>query len=62
MNFGHIFEYSRFDFSDTGSIVYYDCVMNESGNFYTHIELNYSEGTLTYYANGVNKGKRWLTS
>jgi hypothetical protein len=63
MNFGHIFEYSRFEVVPTyKSIIYHDCIMTGSGNTYTHIELDPSDGTLTYYKNGVSKGKRWLTS
>jgi hypothetical protein len=61
-NFGNLFEYSSCDMSDSGTIVYSNCTLNPSDMFYTHIELDPSDGTLTYYKNGVNKGKRWLTS
>jgi hypothetical protein len=61
-NFGNLFEYSRFETTDSGTIVYYDCSIIPTDMFYTHVELDPSDGTLTYYTNGVSRGKRWLTA
>jgi len=59
-NFGTIFEYKDWTMHEK-TIVYSSCTMHVSGVYYTHIELDPSDGTLTYYKNGVHCGKRWIS-
>jgi|694.fasta_scaffold00501_29 hypothetical protein len=58
--FGNLFAYQEYVMHKS-TIVFHSCTMVESATYYTHIELDPEDGTLTYYKNGVHSGKRWIS-
>lgn len=49
--FGNQFEYDTFTIGKFGKITYADCVLLSNRIFYSHIVLEVTEGTLSYYHN-----------